>query len=759
MSTTTKARPVAARQIVPGRASASHSLKALALYASIIGRQAGVQIVFGNYPTAATDGKKIYLPTLVNVADASWIVILRALIDHEVMHVRQTKFETIKDCNSPLSKILSNILEDCWGEREQSKVYPGSLRSIRAGMDELVKLRWFIPPPLDGSPIDPRNAFVSWLLHDLRGRHFAMPELSDWALQWRAIAEPAFGSQLLDVVLQKMHEVDTCKSSAQAVSIANQVVELLRKQQREKEQQAQQQQAERDQQEQDQGEQSSQQQQAQPDQQAQAGAADQAEEGQGEAAAEEQGAGGGGSGADSDTEGGAGSDAVDSDSGSADADAEAAAGTDAGEDAGDPTSAGGEPDSGSQEPGQEAQDPQGSQADGEGQSSQQSTDDVSQQDGGESRRGRASSDPQQDAEDDARTSTSDDRTGGTQGSNTSKASGDVQASDQDSSGIGAGSGWTETPEELQEQARRIGEILAASLEELPVTEMADAICEQLKEAAIMLPGSGARDVDHADALSQPNWGLPGTRETLESDAGEQEVRALAKTIERHLGSKLRDMLEARVQCSTSYSRRGLRVGAQKLSRAKTGSLGVFRKTEEGDELSTAISLLVDMSGSMSANFGQSTRRVGAAGAAYAVADTLGKFAVPFSWVNFGSSANSVKTFGEAWRKRRSACTTSELGGTVMDTPLLRLVPELAARDEERKLFLVITDGEPSGVDEVVAVLTLMPMMGIEVAMLFIGHGGRELEGKLAEHGIKVARAHQPEALTAGLFEAVENAFL
>jgi hypothetical protein len=162
---------------------------------------------------------------------------------------------------------------------------------------------------------------------------------------------------------------------------------------------------------------------------------------------------------------------------------------------------------------------------------------------------------------------------------------------------------------------------------------------------------------------------------------------------------------------------------------------------------------------MKFSFGDSTRCVGAAGAAYAVAETLGKFAVPFSWVNFGSSATSVKTFGEAWRKRRSACTTSELGGTVMDTPLLRLVPELAARDEERKLFLVITDGEPSGVDEVVAVLTLMPMMGIEVAMLFIGNDGRELEGKLAAHGIKVARAHQPEALTAGLFEAVENAFI
>ena len=127
-------------------------------------------------------------------------------------------------------------------------------------------------------------------------------------------------------------------------------------------------------------------------------------------------------------------------------------------------------------------------------------------------------------------------------------------------------------------------------------------------------------------------------------------------------------------------------------------------------------------------------------------------------MNFGSSALAVKRFDESWRKRRSAAAMASLGGTTLDIPLLRLLPELAAREEERKLFLVITDGEPANVDDVVAVLSLMPMLGVEVAMLFIGQDGGELERKLAAQGIQVARAHQPDALTLGLFQAVENAF-
>ena len=299
----------------------------------------------------------------------------------------------------------------------------------------------------------------------------------------------------------------------------------------------------------------------------------------------------------------------------------------------------------------------------------------------------------------------------------------------------------------------------ASLQELPATEMADAICSELQGASVMQsPGEHVTGT-HARILSGKICDIPTVEDDSEGLAEEAEVRALSKSIERRLGAKLRDKLEARTQSSTTYGRRGLRVGSHRLSRAKAGVLDVFRKTEDGMELSIAVSLVVDMSGSMARVFGSTLRRVGAAGAAYAIAEVLGKFAIPFSWVNFGSSALAVKRFAVPWRKRRDSKTVDGLGGTELDVPLLRLLPELAARDEERKLFLVITDGDPDNADEVVAVLSLMPMMGVEVAMFFIGSEGAELERKLAAQGLQVARANRPEDLAQGLFEAVDNAFI
>ena len=127
--------------------------------------------------------------------------------------------------------------------------------------------------------------------------------------------------------------------------------------------------------------------------------------------------------------------------------------------------------------------------------------------------------------------------------------------------------------------------------------------------------------------------------------------------------------------------------------------------------------------------------------------------------NFGSSAQAVKRFNDSWRQRRSSATVSQLGGTVLDIPLLRLLPELAARDEERKLVLVITDGEPDHLDAVVAAMSMAPMTGVEVAMLFIGDDGRVLQSRLAAQGIQVARAQRSDDLARALFEAVENAFV
>lgn len=748
----------------------STSIKALALYASIVGRQAGVDVVFGNYPTAATDGKRIYMPNLAALGDERWLPILKGLIDHEVMHVRHTKFDALKGCNCPLAQKLSNLIEDCWGERELAKIYPGALRSIRVSMDELVKLEWYRGPAADASAYPAVSVLVIWLLHDLLGRHYVMPNLMAWAAEWRELAERHFESDLLDEILQLMHGVDTCTDSYRAVEIANAVVELLRQAAEDLQDQAQQ--AQQDQQAQGQ-------QDTQPQDGSSAPQAQQAPD-----APQEKGATPGeGQGADKDS---------DQDSETRRAQGETASGEEGeSEGQGQGANQGQAVDADDTDTDAEAEagdgDPQGSSADGE-QPADASTQQASPGDEGDqpnpSTAGQASA-----AGDDGNDGSS--AVGGQltpSGSGNATGSSEQATASQPQAGSagglggaaagsqgdvedqgeaqGATTGWLRSPEELQALAEAIKAALNATAGQIPDTELADAIVDQLKQAGVMPDGSRVdpQNARHAMLLNPGAASRIGAAPALdlskEVPAEEASTREMAAGVTRKLGAKLRDMLEARVQTLVSYGRRGLRMGSQRLAAAKSGNLNVFRKTEEGDDLSTAISLVVDMSGSMNYRLSaKAKRREAAAAAAFAVAETLAKFDVAFSWVNFGDITQSIKRFHEPWRKQRHSHLTSDLGGTGMDQPLLMLLPELAERPEERKLFLVVTDGEPNDEDSVCASLALMPMLGVEVAMLFIGDDGRQLERSLRRLGITVARADRPEDLAAGIFSAVENAFI
>lgn len=739
------------------RAGGNYSLRALALYASIVGRQAGVEVIFGNYPTAATNGKQIFMPNLQALGDERWLPILKCLIDHEIMHVRQTKFEAAKGCNSPLSMRLANILEDCWGEREQAKVYPGSLRSIRAGMDELVKLDWFGPPSPDmAGKVQPVGLLLNWLLHDLRGRHFVMPNLIGWAQQWRALAEMHFDSVLLDEIQGLMHQVDTCTDSYRAVQIANEVVDLLRQAQQALQDQAQQQKEQ-------------QQQKQRQDQQGQAG-----EAGQSEGEAGPQGQGESSPTRPDDRRSDQAQKRETSTPGDGEPD-EDRSGLSADQD--DPTGeAQGGAESGQAE-GEGAQAGQdGSSQDDEGRSPGQPPQDASQPGSGSQGAPYGAEDKGTAKPSDASSADSGSTGSGSEPSSQSASacapSGEsagqsaVQSADQAAPG-GTGGGWLQSPEELEALADALQQVLEAGCAEMPSTEMADALTDTLKDKGLMR-SSGPPDFQakrHAECLApgaadrisetSESWGSCAVEVQQEAD-----TRKLAGTIERKLGAKLRDMLETRVQSQVTYGRRGQRLGAQRVSRTRSGNFDVFRRTEEGDDLSTAISLIVDMSGSMRSALGTDfTRKVAAGAAAYAVGETLSKFDVPFSWVNFGDYAQSVKRFSQSWRKRRTGALLSDLGGTELDAPLLLMLPELAERTEERKLFLVVTDGEPSNEDAVVASLALMPMLGVEVSMLFIGEDGGSLERQLRVRGMRVARAIRPEDLAAGIFSAVENAFI
>ena len=660
-------------------------MKSLALYASIVGRKHGVVVRFANVPTAMTDGKQIILPMVVNVGEEKWTIMLRALIDHEIMHLRQTRFGALEGAKSPLAGRLANFLEDCWGEREQAKVYPGSLRSIRAGMDVMVEMRWFRAPD-PNEPANPAQALTSWLLQHLRGRHFQMPNLLEFGRQWRALAEPAFGAELLDKVMELMLQVDTCKDSDTAIGIANSVVDLLTSHRQELQQPP------------------------SPPPQGAAGEADGSDAGQAQDAGQPQG-----------DAGGHGDDGQGSDTGEPQGDTDDAQGTGEGTGAGQPDG--------------EADDDEDD-GDGDGDGARQ---------GGQV--GRQQGDAGEPAD-------------GEEGNEAGRPLGAGEGT-----GRGGASGWSDSLKDREATQRALDNILQGG-PELPSGEFGDALVQVMIKAGVMKgpDNSDTGNFDHAKNLNESGVGTKAWSNRIEESPSDllpvydDHLRVLAKTIQKGLGTRLRDLIQAKVEEASTSSRRGRRLISAKVPRVRAGALDVFRRSEEGEELSTAVHILCDMSGSMWRPVTEPVCAVSAAATCYAVGNILDKFQVPFAWTNFGSSVQSVKSFGARWRIRRNGSCLQCLSGTVLDTPLLQLMPELCARPEHRKLCLIVTDGEPSDLDVCISLLDTLRMLDAEIAVLFLGTEGVLFEFGLSLRGIKVARARDPAELAKGVFEAIENAF-
>jgi cobalamin biosynthesis protein CobT/von Willebrand factor type A domain-containing protein len=99
--------------------------KALPMVASVLGKKYGVQVEIGGN-TACTDGKVIRLPTLPLESDSVLINMVRAYLDHESAHIRETNFDVLQDKElTPLIKNIWNIFEDWRVENELAKRFPG----------------------------------------------------------------------------------------------------------------------------------------------------------------------------------------------------------------------------------------------------------------------------------------------------------------------------------------------------------------------------------------------------------------------------------------------------------------------------------------------------------------------------------------------------------------------------------------------------------------------------------------------------------
>ena len=600
------------------------SNRALAMLASIIGRRHGIEVVFdAGVQTAATDGKKIFLPLISDLGNDDHVALIEGLLDHEAMHVRFTDFSVKLGTYGPIVATLTNLFEDVWGEREQAVVYPGCARNIRKSMQVMIEMGLYKGPDADISNEAPASTLVNWLINGLLARWYGLDELQVFTAQYRVHVDAVLGKDLADEIWTIACKVDGISSTKESQKLALSIVNLLKKKAKEQPEQGQPQQG-------------------QPQQ--------------------------------------------------------------------------GQPQRGQSEQGQSEQ----------GQSEQ------GQSEQGQSEQGQSE-----------------------QGQPQQGQSAQGQPSDAPSS-----------PSALES-------ILSATADQIAAGDMGTRICAAL---ASEKKGGRASNIDAADLAVEMSGSAGGQliklrqRQKVDTVLDErsrlrQEAAFTAsRPIAVRLGNRLEDVLQARTDSVVLHKRSGRKLSSRRTPGIALGKLDVFRNEEEGLELDTAVSLLVDASGSMSDNFegyrtgatDEGSRIVSALAVSIAASLALDKHSIPFEVACFGEFFVPQKSFGEPFRTLKTTYLAEYLGGTLTGCAVAKATTSLLSRPESRKVLVVITDGDPDNERTSAAMINECRMLGVEIALVFIGNDGVFFEDMLKKLDFKVSRATDVSNLAKQFFEAVES---
>jgi hypothetical protein len=159
-----------------------------------------------------------------NLGTEEHAILVEGLIDHEAMHCRFSDFEAFRGL-SPIVASLANLLEDIWGEREQSKIYPGCSHNIRRAVKVMLRLGWF--GPSTGTNESPASVMMNFLINGLRARVYKFSEISGFADQCRSLLESMLGSDLVTQIWGAACKVDDVMSTFQAITLAKEIIALL----------------------------------------------------------------------------------------------------------------------------------------------------------------------------------------------------------------------------------------------------------------------------------------------------------------------------------------------------------------------------------------------------------------------------------------------------------------------------------------------------------------------------------------------------
>jgi hypothetical protein len=194
-----------------------------------------------------------------------------------------------------------------------------------------------------------------------------------------------------------------------------------------------------------------------------------------------------------------------------------------------------------------------------------------------------------------------------------------------------------------------------------------------------------------------------------------DVREDAWAEARSDGHQLSRILDRRLQqerrSQWRHGRHRGRVDPRSLPRVVTNDPRVFRQRDDPNEKDYATAIVLDRSGSMSGTIDHAER------ATVALAYGLEKLGIDTCVVDFRRGPRLAKPFGASVESCRDALLTGETGGGTPLARTLRLVRERVRHRGGHPFGIVVTDGQPSDLDNYLDVLrtTRFPVLGVYLA--------------------------------------------
>ncbi len=266
-------------------------------------------------------------------------------------------------------------------------------------------------------------------------------------------------------------------------------------------------------------------------------------------------------------------------------------------------------------------------------------------------------------------------------------------------------------------------------------------------AAVLTAGAGDCDGDlfaqvgellGAEANTSSATGLPLAEDYSGNALAGMRLLARVQAESARLSARLQGLVQANRMDRPRPVRSGRRLDPKRLHRVAVADARIFARKAHRIAPNTAVHLLVDLSGSMAAAVDRrdgsvTTRTESALESALALALALDRIpGVTVAVTAFPGRAGRPDRVtrmvrpGQSSRACAGAFIQTARGGTPMAQALWYAAADLLACREERRMLMVLTDGEPDDTPEALRLLGLCRQAGIEAVGVGIGVDVRHL---------------------------------